>query len=149
MEAGALTGILTALFSVVVVVVSIACPLLITAVTLFFVYRFMSKMKAQQGERNQLMTTGQQGSARIDRIAMGGMVTTVGVRRSLQVQLALTVHPDAPEAYTVATTTSIPELALPALQPGQTVPVRIDPANPQRLTIDLLAMGYADARQFM
>ena len=147
--AGGLGTVFSILVTIVVVGLSILCPLLITGVTLFFVYKMFSGMKAGQQERNALLTTGTPAQARIDQVSMGSMVTTVGVRRSLQMTVVLSVlHEDAaPEV--VSLTTMVPEMAMAALQPGTTVPVRLDPADSSKLAIDLPAMGYADAQQYL
>jgi len=147
--AGGAGAILSIVFTVVMVVISIACPLLITGITLFFVYKMFSGMKQGQQARNELLTTGAPAQAQIEQVSMGGMVTTVGVRRSLQMTLVLSVQREEAEPYSVSLTTMVPEMAMAALQPGTAVPVRVDPAEPSRVAIDLPAMGYADAKQYM
>jgi hypothetical protein len=57
--------------------------------------------------------------------------------------LELDVQPAAGAAYRVTTTSLIPRLAIGQLQPGATVPVRIDPQNQQRVALDLAGLGAA------
>jgi hypothetical protein len=47
------------------------------------------------------------------------------------------VHPDGKDAYQAETKLRISRVAVPQVQPGTVVPVRIDPANPQRVSLDI------------
>ena len=52
------------------VVISIACPLLITGITLFFVYKMFSGMRQGQQDRNEILTTGAPAQAQIEQVSM-------------------------------------------------------------------------------
>jgi len=147
--AGGIGAILTVIFTIITIGLSVLCPLVMTAGTLFFVYRLVSGMKKGQQVRNELLTTGVPAQANIEQVSMGGMVTTIGVRRSLQMTLVLTVQRAGEAPYRVSMTTMVPEMAMAALQPGSTVPVRVDAQDPNRLAIDLPAMGYMDAGKYL
>lgn len=123
-------------FSLVITAVAVAVPLFI----FFKVFKGMgNNSKANQ----QILAYGIPADATVKTLGMGGMTMSVGVSRSLQVQLQLEVRKSTGEApYTAHLSTMVPELAIPSLQPGSSIPVKVDSNNPNSIAIDLPSMGY-------
>ena len=136
---------------IVITVVSVGIGLAVTAVSLFFVFKVLSGLNKQSQQSQQLLQTGVPGQATVMQMGAAGMTVSQGARRSVQMNLVLQVQlahnpsdyrqgPPAP--YQVQTALMVPEIAMPRLQPGSTVPVRVDPQNPQQVAIDFQGMGY-------
>jgi hypothetical protein len=49
----------------------------------------------------------------------------------------LEVHPEGQETYQVRTKIVISRIKVPQFQPGAIVPIRIDPKDPQRVSLDI------------
>jgi hypothetical protein len=66
-------------------------------------------------------------------------LSDTGVTINDNPQVALTLYVQSPMhgAYQVQTTSIISRLAIPRVQPGQSVPVKIDPQNPQNVVLDI------------
>lgn len=92
-------------------------------------------------ERLRLWTTGTPGTAEVVRIGTDG--GGVNGHPDIDFQLVVTV-PGRP-AYPVALTARVSTLAIPRIQPGCRISVRVDPTDPQQLVIDseLTPYGYA------
>jgi hypothetical protein len=87
---------------------------------------------AAEGHKAQhLMTNGRQGSATIEAIRETGMT----INDNPTVELDLSVSVDGTEAYGVTHKQTISRISMPSFQPGATVPVRVDPADPHSLMI--------------
>ncbi len=72
-------------------------------------------------------------TATVTRLASTGVMVNDGV----QVALGLLVLLPAGVPVPVTTTTVVPMALLPQVQPGATVGVRVDPAAPSRVLLDL------------
>lgn len=127
----------TILFTLIIVVVSIAA----TVIPLVLVFRWMGKMKANN---DQLMMTGMPGQARIVQMGPTGMT----INDAPQMNITMEVQPSMPDYRGAATPfmanlqALVPIYAMPRVQPGQMVPVRFDPMNPTRIAIDFRSMGF-------
>jgi hypothetical protein len=87
---------------------------------------------AADGQRAQyLMTNGRQGSATIQAIRDTGM--TINDNPTVELELSVSIGDDA--VYGVTHKQTIARIAIPSFQPGATVPVRVDPADPHSLVI--------------
>jgi hypothetical protein len=87
---------------------------------------------AADGQKAQyLMANGRQGSATIEAIRDTGMT----INDNPTVELDLSVNVDGTDAYGVTHKQTIARIAIPSFQPGATVPVRVDPADPHSLMI--------------
>ena len=53
------------------------------------------------------------------------------------VDFLLEVHPEKEQPYQARTKLVISRVHIPQFQPGATVPVRIDPKNPERVSLDI------------
>ena len=124
------------IFTIIIVAVSVIVPLGITGAVFWFIFK-------KRAETQQLVATGVAGQAMV--VQMGD----TGMRINNQPQLALTldVHPiPGQSAFAPFRTTHnaiVPMMAMARVAPGAALPVKCDPANPARLTVDWRAMGYA------
>ena len=91
----------------------------------------MGDMQAQNATGQRLMATGRQGTATVTAIRDTGLT----VNENPQVELDLQVTVDGAPAYAVTHRQVVSRVAIPAFQPGATVPVRVDPADPHTLLI--------------
>jgi len=87
---------------------------------------------ASDGQKAQyLMASGSVGQATITAIRQTG--TMVNYNPECDLDLQVSVNGSAP--YPVTHRQVIAQVALPSFQPGATVPVRVDPTNPQSLIV--------------
>ena len=87
---------------------------------------------AAEGQKAQyLMASGRHGSATIEAIRDTGLT----INDNPTVELDLSVSVDGRDAYAVTHRPTISRIAIASFQPGATVPVRVDPADPQSLMI--------------
>lgn len=100
--------------------------------------RLFGGMAMQQAEAQRLLRTGMPASARVIGVRMGRMTVTTGVHRHLQLVVQVEVHPPGRPPYAAQLTAMVSELQIPELQPGATVQVRIDPANPAKLALEAI-----------
>jgi hypothetical protein len=87
---------------------------------------------ASEGLKAQhLMANGRQGSATIQAIRDTGL--TINDNPTVDFDLSVTV--DGRDPYAVTHRQTISRIAIGSFQPGATVPVRVDPADPHSLMI--------------
>ena len=91
----------------------------------------MGEMQQQSANSQRLMAMGQQGTATVTAIRDTGLT----VNENPQVELDLEVQVNGGAPYAVTHRQIVSRVALPAFQPGASVPVRIDPADPHVLLI--------------
>ena len=91
----------------------------------------LGDMQAQNATSQRLMATGRQGTATVTAIRDTGLT----VNENPQVELDLQVSVDGTAPYAVTHRQVVSRVAIPAFQPGATVPVRVDPADPHTLLI--------------
>lgn len=84
-------------------------------------------------QAKELSTTGETAQAEILKIWDTGMT----VNDDPVVGFLLEVHPDGKDSYQAETKLRISRVSVPQVQPGAVVPVRIDRANPQRVSLDI------------
>lgn len=105
--------------------------LLFTGLIIFFVYRTVF---GKINQSNKLLATGAPAQALVMQLADTG----VRVNDNPQVKLVLEVHPMGQPPYQVETTAFVSMLKLAQIQPGQTVNVRYDPADPSKVALALM-----------
>jgi hypothetical protein len=93
--------------------------------------QMMSDMNEQQQTSQQLMATGRVGMAQIKAIRDTGV--TMNENPQVEFDLEVTVEGMAP--YPVTHRQLISRLVVANFQPGASVPVRVDPNDPQTLMI--------------
>jgi Protein of unknown function (DUF3592) len=93
--------------------------------------QMMSQMGEDQQKAQHLMANGKVGTAVITDARQTGMF----VNENPQVEMDLQVTVDGLPTYTATHRQVIAQIAIPQFQPGATVPVRVDPANPSSVLI--------------
>jgi hypothetical protein len=91
----------------------------------------MSSLAGQQQLAQRLLSVGLPGTATITAVADTG--ATINDNPSVLFDLQVLV--DGGDAYPVEHTQVVSRMALPGFQPGATVPVRVDPEDPNVLII--------------
>jgi Protein of unknown function (DUF3592) len=91
----------------------------------------MAAVELEQRRAQHLMTNGRVGQATITHV----IDTGVRMHDNPQVQIDLMVALDGAPVYAASVTQVISRLAVANFQPGATVPVRVDPADPAELII--------------
>jgi hypothetical protein len=84
-------------------------------------------------QAKELSTTGEAAQAEILKVWDTGMT----INDDPVVGFLLEVHPEGKDSYQAETKLRISRVSVPQVQPGALVPVRIDPANPQRVSLDI------------
>jgi hypothetical protein len=90
-----------------------------------------SQMAADSHQAQYLMAAGQPGEATISAIRQTGVMVNLNPECELDLQVSV----DGAAPYPVTHRQVIAQVALPSLQPGATIAVRVDPANPQSLIV--------------
>lgn len=126
------------IFIVLITCVSTLVPLAIMGGVFWFIAK-------KRRETQQLVAAGVPGQANI--VQMGD--TGVRINNQPRLSLVLDVHPIAQpgmpppfQPFRTNHEATIPMMAMARVSPGITVPVKCDPQNPSRLTIDWAAMGF-------
>ena|SRR5689334_8032941 len=116
-----------------ITIISIVVPLIITVVVLFFVFRFLGNLNKANQASQQLLMTGIPATATVVQLEDGGM----RVNDNPMVNIMLQINSTQFGNYQTVVQSIVPMIRLAQVQPGQTVNVKIDPANPQRVALDL------------
>lgn len=93
-------------------------------------------------ERAKLRATGVPGQAVVRTIGESES-GTVTINDQPLLSLTLEVNDGYGSPYLVSLETVVPRYAIPQVQPGDTIPIKIDPNDPQRVAVDWGAMGYS------
>lgn len=89
-------------------------------------------MQADMAKQQALLTTGTPGTASIKGITDTG--TLVNFNPQLIIDMEITV--EGQSAYAHQLTTPVPQIHIPLIQPGNTIGVRVDPADPTSVALD-------------
>lgn len=126
------------IFTIVIVLVSVVGGLLITAVSLFVVWKVFSGFRKSAQESAQLLATGQPAQARILAVRdMGASIQMGGQLPQQKLQIDLEVTPGGQPPYRASTTQLVSMMHIGRLQTGAVIEVRYDPMNPMRLALVL------------
>lgn len=129
--------------TIALVIGSVLCTLVISGLSMFMAFKVLRKVFQGSAQNNAILQNGLPGTARVMQLGAGGMTMLVGGQRSVQLAMTLEVQlGDGSPPYQAQLSAMIPEIAMPRIQPGQEVPVKVDPANRAQVAIDLRAMGY-------
>lgn len=93
--------------------------------------QMLGQISEDQHKAQHLMANGRVGSAVITGVRQTGM----WVNENPQVEMDLQVTVEGIPSYTTTQRQVIAQIAIPQFQPGATVPVRVDPANPTSVLI--------------
>lgn len=89
-------------------------------------------LQAEMAKQQQLLASGTPGTARIK----GLTDTGVQVNMQPQVVIDLSVELDGQAPYDAQLTTAVPQIHIPLVQPGNTIGVKVDPADQQSIALD-------------
>ncbi|MBM3672839.1 MAG: hypothetical protein FJW86_11760 [Actinobacteria bacterium] len=89
-------------------------------------------LQAEMMRQQELLTTGMPGTATVKGLQDTGQI----VNFNPQVVLDLEVTIEGKGAYPVQFSTTIPQVHIPMVQPGNTIGVRVDPNDPSSVAID-------------
>ena len=108
------------------------------AIALTLIIRKVRILGGEKRERARIWQSGLAGKARIVSVgkASGGMNGDDNIKFVLEVQL------DNQEAYQASTRMLISRLAIPRIQPGCMIEIRVDKDNPQNVIIDPALTPY-------
>ena len=104
--------------------------LAVTAGITIFAIRMVRKMV---GPDRSVLASGIPAMARIVNVRQTGMM----VNNQPQIAFQLEVHPPSGSAYQVETKAVIPMINIPQFQPGAEIPVKIHPADPSKVVLDV------------
>ena len=94
---------------------------------------FIANKTAGLSQAKELQKVGRPAQALILQIADTGWT----LNDDPVVDFLLEVHPEQEESYQARTKIVISRVHIPQFQPGATVPVRIDPKNRERVSLDI------------
>lgn len=89
-------------------------------------------LQADMAKQQALLATGTPGTATIKGFTDTGMI----VNYNPQVVLAVSVEIEGKPAYDAQVTTSVPQMHIPLVQPGNKIGVKVDPGDPNTIAID-------------
>jgi uncharacterized protein HemY len=116
-----------------ITIISIVIPIIITVVVLFFVFRFLGNLSKAGQATQQLLMTGVPATATVLQLEDGGM----RVNDNPMVNVMLQVNSTQFGTYQAVVQSIVPMIKLAQVQPGQSVNVKVDPSNPQRVALEL------------
>ena len=110
---------------------------------MYFLLRPVFDVFKGMNARAKLRAVGHPGRATV--ISLGGPSGggTVTINDQPLLSLTLEVEDGFGDPYVVAFDTVVPRYAVAQIQPGATVPVKIEPNDRQRVALDWGAMGYS------
>lgn len=92
----------------------------------------VANVQADMAKQQTLLGSGTPGAATITAIADTG--TLVNFNPQVVIDMEVAVEGQAP--YAVQITESVPQIHIPLIQPGNTIGVRVDPADPSSVILD-------------
>ncbi len=87
-------------------------------------------------DKGRILATGYDATATIQSISESSIGGAVTVNNQPYLNLKLMVDDGRNRPYPVSIDAIIPHSALPQLQPGAVISVKVDPSNPQKVTLD-------------
>jgi hypothetical protein len=121
-----------------IIILSVVLPLLLVAITIFFVVRFSFGLLRESRQRQSLLRNGERAVAEILSISDTG----VTVNDNPRVALRLFVQPKSRTGFEANTKLLVSRLSLAAFQPGAKVQVRFDPDDLQRVAVEPPATDF-------
>jgi hypothetical protein len=117
-----------------IVILSFVLPLLLAAITIFFVARFFFGLMRENRQRQSLLRNGEQILSISD--------TGVTVNDNPRVALRLFVQPKSRTGFEATTKLLVSRHSLAAFQPGAKIQVRFDPNDLQRVAVEPPATNF-------
>lgn len=116
---------------IIVTVVSLLFTLVVMAGVGFVMWKVFGGLMKQSQERQRLLTTGMPAGGRVLQLMDTGML----VNNNPQVRIIVEVQMPGRPPYQADTTMVLSMLAVPRVQPGCMVNLRVDPMNPANVAI--------------
>jgi uncharacterized protein DUF3592 len=120
-----------------IIILCVILPLLVAAISIFFVVRFTFGLMRESRLRQALLRDGERAVAEILSISDTG----VTVNDNPRVALRLFVQPESRTGFEANTKLLVSRLSLAAFQPGAKIQVRFDPNDLQRVAVEPPAMN--------
>lgn len=127
-----------------IIILSVVLPVLLAAITIFFVVRFFLGLMRENRQRQWLLRNGEPAEAEILNISDTGVTVNDNPRVALQ----LFVRPKARTGFEVTTKLLVSRLSLTAFQPGAKIQVRFDPNDIQRVAVEPPATNFQPGAVF-
>lgn len=110
---------------------------------MYFLLRPVFDVFKGMNARAKLRATGLPGRAVVRGLGGPSGGGTVTINDQPLLSLTLEVEDGLGDPYVVAFDTVVPRYAVARIQPGETIPVKVDPNDRQRVAVDWGAMGFA------
>jgi hypothetical protein len=125
------------IFTIVIIAASVLFGLLITGVSLFFVWKVFSGFTKSMQQSQQLIATGLPAQGRVLAVHdLGGSIQIGGQLPQHRLQIDLEVFPmNGQPPYRASATQLVSMLAIARVQPGANIDVRYDATNPMRVAL--------------
>ncbi len=114
-----------------IILVSVVVPILITVVVLVAVFKKVGGMT-----NSKLLQTGMPGTAQITGLTQGSMVVNM---TNYECHIAMNISLPGQAPYEAVITQLVPMIALPRVQPGSIVAVKVDQTDRTKAVIDFNA----------
>jgi hypothetical protein len=121
-----------------IIILSVVLPIVLVAITIFFVVRFFLGLISESRQRQSLLRNGERAVAEILSISDTG----VTVNDNPRVALHLFVRPKSRTGFEANTKFLVSRLSLAAFQPGAKIQVRFDPNDLQRAAVEPLGTNF-------
>jgi Protein of unknown function (DUF3592) len=143
--AGAVIGIVVAVLTVVITIVAVLFSLVVTVLAtvgpFVLIFYLIKKSNEKKEADRKLMATGDPARATVLALEETGML--INNQPLVNLKLQIVRHGQPPYEHTHQMVLSM--LNLPQVQPGATIPVRVDPENPKRIALELGKSVQAEA----
>jgi hypothetical protein len=121
-----------------IIILAVVLPVLLAAITIFFVVRFFLGLMRESRQRQWLLRNGERAEAEVLSISDTG----VTVNDNPRVALRLFVQPKSRTGFEATTKLLVSRLSLAAFQPGAKIQVRFDPNDLQRVAVEPPATNF-------
>lgn len=111
------------------IIVSVVVPIAITVLVLVMVMKRVGSISGN----SKLLQTGTPGTAQITAIQQGSMVVNM---TNYECHFALMVSLPGEAPYEAVCTQLVPMMAIPRVQPGSLIAVKVDPADKTKVVLD-------------
>jgi hypothetical protein len=115
-----------------IIILSVVLPIVLVAITIFFVVRFFLGLISESRQRQSLLRNGERAVAEILNISDTG----VTVNDNPRVALRLLVQPKSRTGFEATTKLLVSRLSLAIFQPGAKIQVRFDPNDLQKVAVE-------------
>lgn len=116
---------------IVITLVSVVFTLVVMGGVAFVMWKVFGGLMKQSQERSQLLATGLPAMGRVLQLMDTGML----VNNNPQVRIVVEVQMPGRPPYQADTTMIVSMLAVPRVQPGCVVNLKVDPMNPTRIAL--------------